>query len=47
MEVFSVMTYQWKIITDAIDVSDYYVLIVGHRYGSLTNKGISYTEKRI
>ena len=46
MEMFSADDDdQWKIITDAIDVSDYYVLIVGHRYGSLTNKGISYTEK--
>lgn len=46
MEMFSADDDdQWKIITDAIDVSDYYVLILGHRYGSLTNKGISYTEK--
>lgn len=46
MEMFSADDDdQWKIITDAIDVSDYYVLIIGHRYGSLTNKGISYTEK--
>jgi hypothetical protein len=46
MEMFSADDDdQWKIITDAIDVSDYYVLIIGHRYGSLTSKGISYTEK--
>lgn len=46
MEMFSADDdEQWKIITDAIDVSDYYILILGHRYGSLTNKGISYTEK--
>lgn len=46
MEMFSADDDdQWKIITDAIDVSDYYILIIGHRYGSLTNKGISYTEK--
>lgn len=46
MEMFSADDDdQWKIITDAIDVSDYYVLILGHRYGSLTNKGISFTEK--
>lgn len=46
MEMFSADDDdQWKIITDAIDVSDYYVLIIGHRYGSLNNNGISYTEK--
>ena len=40
---------QWKIIKDMIDCSDYYVLIVGQRYGSViekgADKGISYTEK--
>lgn len=36
---------QWEVIKKTIDVSDYYVLIFGHRYGSLTNEGISYTEK--
>lgn len=36
---------QWEVIKKTIDVSDYYVLIIGHRYGSLTNEGISYTEK--
>lgn len=46
MEMFSADDDdQWKIITDAIDVSDYYVLILGHRYGSVAEEGISYTEK--
>ena len=36
---------QWKIIQRAIDNTDYYVLIVGFRYGSVTEAGISYTEK--
>lgn len=36
---------QWKVIQRVIDDSDYYVLIIGGRYGSLTNDGISYTEK--
>jgi len=40
---------QWEIIRDTIDSSDYYVLIVGHRYGSVVetgnDAGISYTEK--
>lgn len=36
---------QWEIIKDTIDSSDYYILIIAHRYGSKTNEGISYTEK--
>lgn len=36
---------QWKFIQRAIDNTDYYVLIVGFRYGSVTETGISYTEK--
>ena len=39
---------QWQIISETIDSSDYYVLIVGQRYGSVIpeghhNAGISYT----
>ncbi len=45
MEMFSAADEeQWKIIARQIDQSDYYVVIVAHRYGSLTG-GISYTEK--
>jgi hypothetical protein len=45
MEMFSAADEeQWKIITRHIDESDYYVVIVGHRYGSITD-GISYTRK--
>ena len=36
---------QWKQIKRCIDESDYYIIIVGNKYGSLTKKGISYTEK--
>ncbi len=36
---------QWEFIKKIIDDCDYYLLIVGGRYGSLTNEGISYTEK--
>lgn len=36
---------QWSLIKKTIDSSDYYLLIIGHRYGSLTSEGISYTEK--
>lgn len=35
----------WQLIKDVIDASDYYVLIIGGRYGSLDEKGIGFTEK--
>lgn len=45
MEMFSAADEeQWKLIARQIDETDYYVVIVGHRYGSLTGS-ISYTEK--
>jgi Domain of unknown function (DUF4062) len=36
---------QWKVIQKVIDDSDFYVLIIGGRYGSITSEGLSYTEK--
>lgn len=36
---------QWTLIKEVIDQSDYYVVIVGGRYGSTTPEGLSYTEK--
>ena len=50
MEMFSAADEeQWEIIKETIDSSDYYVLIIGKRYGSVIedgpDKGISYTEK--
>lgn len=36
---------QWEVIKESIDTSDYYVLLVGKRYGSLDETGISYTER--
>lgn len=50
MEMFSAADKkQWEIIRETIDSSDYYVLIIGHRYGSVIDKGkyagISYTQK--
>lgn len=46
MEMFSADDdEQWEVIKETIDISDYYILILGHRYGSETNEGISYTEK--
>ncbi len=46
MEMFSADDdEQWDIIQATIDVSDYYVVIIGHRYGSTTSDGIGFTEK--
>ncbi len=50
MELFSAADEeQWQIIQETIDSSDYYVLIIGRKYGSIItygpDKGISYTEK--
>lgn len=36
---------QFEYIKRLIDETDYYILIIGNRYGSLTNDGISFTEK--
>lgn len=35
----------WKVIERIIAMSDYYVLIIGGRYGTLDSSGISYTER--
>lgn len=35
----------WQLIKDVIDGSDYYILIIAGRYGSLDEAGIGYTEK--
>ncbi|WP_294179798.1 DUF4062 domain-containing protein [uncultured Schumannella sp.] len=45
MELFAAgNTDQWTLIKQVIDQSDYYLVIVGGRYGSTTAEGISYTE---
>ncbi|PYS80291.1 MAG: hypothetical protein DMF70_11270 [Acidobacteria bacterium] len=36
---------QWQFIKRVIDDCDYYLLIIGGRYGSTTPEGMSYTEK--
>ncbi|WP_026942320.1 DUF4062 domain-containing protein [Hellea balneolensis] len=36
---------QWEFIKKVIDDCDYYLLVIGGRYGSTTDTGISYTEK--
>lgn len=36
---------QWKVITNTIDSSDVYILIIGNRYGSIcASENKSYTE---
>lgn len=46
MELFPASdSEQLEFIKHVIDDCDYYILIVGGRYGSLTEEGISYTEK--
>lgn len=50
MEMFSAADKeQWEVIKETIDSSDYYILIIANRYGSIIekgkDKGISYTEK--
>lgn len=50
MEMFSAADEeQWEIIRETIVSSDYYVLIIGHRYGSVIENGeyagISFTQK--
>jgi hypothetical protein len=47
MEIFpAVNDTAWEHIEKVIEVSDYYVLIIGGKYGSIeTESGISYTEK--
>jgi hypothetical protein len=46
MEIFPAATEdQWTLIKQVIDESDYYIVIVGGRYGSTTAEGISYTEQ--
>jgi hypothetical protein len=35
---------QWSLIQGVIDECDYYILILGGRYGSVSPKGVGYTE---
>lgn len=46
MEMFSAADEeQWKIIQRQIEESDYYIVVTAHNYGSVTEEGLSYTEK--
>lgn len=45
MELFpATSAAAWELIRDVIDNSDYYLVIIGGRYGSIGEQGISYTE---
>ncbi|WP_298248390.1 DUF4062 domain-containing protein [uncultured Christiangramia sp.] len=45
MEIFPAIDQeQFEFIKKVIDDCDYYILIIGGRYGTLSEKGISYTE---
>jgi hypothetical protein len=35
----------WQLIQDVIDASDYYIVIIGGRYGSVDEKGLGFTER--
>lgn len=46
MEMFSAADDDsWSLIKKQIDLTDFYIVIVAHRYGSTALDGISYTEK--
>ncbi|MDY4388360.1 DUF4062 domain-containing protein [Pectobacterium aroidearum] len=46
MELFpAIDETQWEFIKKIIDDCDYYLLIIGGRYGSTADDGLSYTEK--
>lgn len=46
MELFPAAdTDQWTLIQGVIKQSDYYLVILGGRYGSLSEEGVSFTEK--
>lgn len=36
---------QWSFIQELIDQCDYYIVVVGARYGSMSTDGLSFTEK--
>ncbi len=47
MELFGASSLPpWDVITRVLDVTDYLVLVLGHRYGSASpGQGVSYTER--
>ncbi|MEO6908255.1 MAG: DUF4062 domain-containing protein [Abditibacteriaceae bacterium] len=49
MEMFNAANEtQWEMIKRRIEESDYYIVIIAHRYGSIEKEsGLSYTEKEL
>ena len=46
MELFpSANEAPWELIARIVEASDYYILIVGGRYGSTDEEGVSFTER--
>jgi Domain of unknown function (DUF4062) len=45
MELFPASDEKWEVIKQAIDLSDYYVVILAGRYGSEDEEGLGFTEK--
>jgi len=46
MEMFSAGDEsQWSLIKRQLEDVDYYIVIIAHRYGSIDDTGVSYTEK--
>jgi len=46
MEMFQASTLPpWGVITPIIDTTDYFVLVLAGRYGSIDDEGLSYTER--
>lgn len=46
MEIFPAADEEtWEFLKDQIDDSDYYIVVIGGRYGSIAADGLSYTEK--
>ncbi|WP_205655115.1 DUF4062 domain-containing protein, partial [Priestia megaterium] len=46
MELFpAIDEQQWEFIKKIIDDCDYYLLIIGGKYGTIAEDGLSYTEK--
>lgn len=46
MELFPASDEEkWELIKRVIDDSDYYVVVIGGRYGSVDDEGLSFTEK--
>jgi hypothetical protein len=46
MEIFPATdTTPWELIEQIISESDYYIVVIGGRYGSVDEKGLSFTER--